>query len=237
MKTFLFLIYAFSIALAFTVSAHQPVTPPPPLLPTNQDDDAPRAVSAGIEASTPDPQHKGDFSLQELTASWSPAARDATRQMIDRYGGPQEATANRLIWHDNRPWKTTEVVNEELVHNFPLPHHDVLIQTVAIDVPTDKYSALAQFDGSVMAGRTSGELSVRCDREENNYIALNLANDVIEGRLTVAQARERLTELVQAVKNGQKPAYAGGIQFSLPVSNRTGDADHSSDGRDWQRVN
>jgi hypothetical protein len=231
MKTILVVLAALSLSLSLILAAHQPVSEPSP----NPGGDPSSLVRAGIEGSLPDPRRQGDITLQQLTASWMPAAREAARQMMDRYGGPQEATANRLIWHDNRPWKTTEVVNDGVVHNFPVPHHDVLIQTLAIDVPAEKFGVLAQFDGSVTAGRTTGELSVRCDREENNYIVLNLANDVIEGKLTVAQARLQLASLEQAVKAGQKPVYAGGIQFSLPVSNRTGDPDHSTAGPDWQQ--
>jgi hypothetical protein len=112
----------------------------------------------------------------------------------------------------------------------------VLIQVLAIDVPVERFSDLAQFDGSVTASRTNGELIAACDREENNFIALNLASDVINGKLSVQQARQRLTELAAAVKNGQQPGYASDIRFSLPVSNRTGDPDRAETRRDWQQI-
>src|SRR5438046_2384660 len=131
MKTFLVVLAAFSLSLNFTIAAHQPVPEPSP----NPGGDPSSLARACIEGSLRDPGRQGASTLQQLTAHWTPAAREAARQMMDRYGGPQEATANRLIWHDNRPWKTTEVVNDGVVHNFPVPHHDVLIQTLAIDVP------------------------------------------------------------------------------------------------------
>ncbi len=203
--------------------------------PAADDNHFARALRAGVEAFTGN-REQGQISLQQVTATWNEAARAAAKAMFEKYGAPQEVTANRLVWHDNRPWKTTAVINEDVPHNFPTPHSDVLEQTLAIDIPTDKFGELAQFDGSITASRTSGELTVRCDREENNFIALNLASDVVAGSLNVQQARQRLTELTQAVKNGQQPTYATGIQFSLPVSTRTGDADHSSDGQNWQRI-
>jgi len=199
------------------------------------DDHFTRALRAGLEAFTGNRQ-AANTDLGHVTARWSEAARTAALQMFDKYGAPQEMTANRLVWHDNRPWKSTAVINEEVPHNFPTPHVDVLEQTVAIDVPADKFGALAQFDGSITASRTNGELTVRCDREEINFIALNLASDLIAGKLTVQQARQNLAELAQAVKSGQQPAYAAGIQFSLPVSSRTGDADRSADGSTSPRV-
>lgn len=204
-------------------------TPPPR-------NDLSSLLRAGLQAFT-GTQQQSQVSLEQVTASWNAAARDAAKRMFDKYGAPQEVTANRLVWRDNRPWKSTTVVNQDVPHNFPVEHNDVLIQTLALDVPVDKFTELAQFDGSVTASRTNGELTAACDREENNFIALNLASDVIAGKLSVQQARHRLAELAQAVKNGQQPSYATDIRFSLPVSTRTGDRDHPANfRRDWQQI-
>lgn len=190
----------------------------------------------GLQAFTGGSQQQSQISLQQVTQSWNATAREAAKRMFDKYGAPQEVTANRLVWHDNRPWKSTTVINQDVPHNFPVEHNDVLIQVLAIDVPVDRFTELAQFDGSVTANRTSGELIASCDREENNFVALNLANDLINGKLSVQQARDRLTELASAVKNGQQPQYATDIRFSLPVSSRTGDPDRAENRRDWQRI-
>jgi hypothetical protein len=183
-------------------------------------------------------QQEGQVSLQQVTAEWHESARAAAKAMFEKYGAPQEVTPHRLVWRDNRPWKSTTVLNQEVPHNFPVPHNDVLIQTLAIDVPADRIADLAQFDGSITVNRTAGELTVSCDREEHNLIALNLASDLINGNLNVAQARQRLAELAEAVKNGQQPSYASDVRFNLPVSTRTGDADqpHGSARGNWQRI-
>jgi hypothetical protein len=201
----------------------------------NQRGDFSSLLRSGLEAFTGN-NRQGQVSLQQVTQNWNPAARDAAKRMFEKYGAPQEVTANRLVWRDNRPWKSTTVVNQDVPHHFPTEHNDVLIQTLAIDVPVEKFSELAQFDGSVTAHRTNGELTAACDREENNLIALNLASDLINGKLSVQQARQRLTELAQAVANGQQPAYATDIRFNLPVSSRTGDPDRADNRRDWQRI-
>jgi hypothetical protein len=237
MRIFPALLSSFVLVLPVTLVAQPGGADHPPLVAdpaARQDDHFTRALRAGLDAISGDRQ-AGNPGILHATAHWSEAARTAAQQMFDKYGSPQETTPNRLVWHDNRPWKSTAVINEEVVHNFPTPHIDVLEQTIAIDVPADKFGVLAQFDGSITASRTGGELTVRCDREEINFIALNLATDLVAGKLTVEQARQNLTELAQAVKNGQQPAYATGIQFTLPVSSRTGDADHSTDGQN-QRV-
>lgn len=188
-------------------------------------------LRAGVNAFAGNPQ-QGQTNLEQITANWNEEARKAARQMFEKYGAPQEVTMNRLIWHDNRPWKRTEVINQDVEHNFPTPHTDVLKQTLAIEVPVDRFGDLAAFDGSVTASRTAGEFTASCSREEHNFIALNLASDIITGRLTVPQARQRLAELVQETNQGQRVSYATDIRFNLPVSGRTGDADRPV-GQGW----
>lgn len=190
----------------------------------------------GLQAFTGS-QQQGQVSLQQVTQNWNATAREAAKRMFEKYGAPQEVTPNRLVWRDNRPWRSTTVINQDIRHNFPTEHNDVLVQVLALDVPADRFSDLAQFDGSVTASRTNGELAASCDREENNFIALNLASDLINGNVSVQQARARLSELAAAVKNGQQPSYASGIRFNLPVSTRTGDPDRpESQQRDWQKI-
>jgi hypothetical protein len=230
MKTLVSLIWLPAIALtALAQIGSNNANPPSPR------NDFSTFLRNGLQAFTGSPQ-QGQISLQQVTQNWNATARDAAKRMYDKYGAPQEVTTNRLVWHDNRPWKTTMVINQDVPHNFPVEHNDVLVQVLAIDVPVDRFTDLAQFDGSVTASRTNGELVASCDREENNFIALNLASDLITGKLSVPQARARLTELAAAVKNGQQPSYATDIRFSLPVSNRTGDPDHAETRRDWQRI-
>jgi hypothetical protein len=202
---------------------------------SNRDDTLSNLLHAGLSAFGGN-QQQGQASLEQVTANWNETARNTARQMFNKYGAPQEVTTNRLVWHDNRPWKRTAVINQDVPHNFPTQHNDVLEQTLAIDVPVERYGDLAAFDGSISANRTAGEFTACCDREEHNFIALNLGRDVISGRLTVPQARQRLAELVQQSDSGERVSYAGDIRFSLPVSNRTGDADRPA-GQGWSDRN
>lgn len=85
--------------------------------------------------------------------------------MIEKYGAPNEYTESMLIWNNNGPWKRTIVYKEEVDHHFPMPHKDVLEQFVNRNVPVEKFTELAQYDGSVIVERTKGEISARCDKE------------------------------------------------------------------------
>lgn len=74
-------------------------------------------------------------------------------------------------------------------HNFPAPHIDSVESVIDYRVPPDKFSAVAAFDGSVIAERTAGEVSARCHDEEANFLALNLMHDIVTGAKTVEEAR------------------------------------------------
>jgi len=105
------------------------------------------------------------------------------------------------------------VTNEEIPHNFPKPHMDMLLQSTDYPVPPDKFDALAAYDGSVIAERTKGELAARCDMEEANFLALNLAHDIVTGIRSVAQARQFYAEVMQEKRPTE---YLEGLRFQVP---------------------
>jgi hypothetical protein len=80
-------------------------------------------------------------------------------------------------------------------------------------VPPDKFDALAAYDGSVIAERTKGELAARCDMEEANFLALNLAHDIVTGIRSVAQARQFYAEVMQEKRPTE---YLQGLRFQVP---------------------
>lgn len=136
-------------------------------------------------------------------SNWMAKPKKSAQKMIKKYGLPQECTSKRLIWHNNGPWKRTEVINEMLPHNFPIPHHDRTLQAVNYDlaakkynpnldkaVSDDTYSKITLFDGSTLYDRTKGELIARCHKEPMNFISINLAHEIITGQKTVDQARQ-----------------------------------------------
>ncbi|MGE3597130.1 MAG: hypothetical protein AB7N70_16415 [Dehalococcoidia bacterium] len=104
-----------------------------------------------------------------------------------------------------------------------MPHKDVLEQFVAYRVPPDKFDELANYDGSVIVERTKGEISARCDKEPMNFLALNLAHDIVEGKRSVEDARQFYAKTAMETMQGKKPEYVQKLHFS--PSQRTSDAD------------
>jgi hypothetical protein len=156
--------------------------------------------------------------------NWPAKPKEAANMMIDKYGAPNEVTDHMLVWNNNGVWKRTIVFREEVAHDFPMPHTDLLEQFIDFRVPVGKFDELARYDGSVVVERTKGEISARCDKEEMNFLALNLAYDVIMGNKTVQEARMYYAKAAMDFMKGIRDSYTQGLKFTLPGGN-TGDPD------------
>ncbi|MBA2734064.1 MAG: hypothetical protein H0U54_14445 [Acidobacteria bacterium] len=162
--------------------------------------------------------------VHTLIESWPPMSKKAAEQTLDKYGPPNEAMVSRLIWYNNGPWKRTICYRDEVLHNFPAPHTDVIEQFIDYQVPLEKFGELAEFDGSVIVERTKGEVSARCDMEAANILALNLMHDIVTGKCTAEKAREIYSEVTGAYILNEPAPYAEKLQFDVP-SNDTTDSD------------
>jgi len=181
-------------------------------------------VGAGAQSPTPMSDKAGHKASQVIT-EWKATPREVAQKMIGKYGEPNEVTANRLIWHNNGPWKITELVNEEIPHDFPVPHKDMLYQAIGYRIDPEKATALLSYDGSVILERTKGLIAARCDKEEMNFLAVNLANDVATGKKSVGDARRFYAESAMAMmKENKVGEYLKGFQFKVPSGDQ-GDRD------------
>lgn len=151
--------------------------------------------------------------VTEIIAAWPDRPRLGAQLMIGKYGVPQEATADQLIWHDQGPYKRINVTQAEHHHDFPKPHMDFMEHTINYRVPPERAAALAEYDGSCTFDRTRGELSARCDLEGHNILTLNLAHDIVTGKMTAQQARTAFSEIVTDDIKGKYPAYTTALQF------------------------
>lgn len=165
--------------------------------------------------------------LDRTVADWPETPRKVATEVMAKYGLPNEGTPNMLVWYNNGPWKRTILYRHEVAHKFPKMHTDLLQQSIDYRVPNDKFDDLAAYDGSVVAERTNGELSARCDKEGANFLALNLANDVIRGRKTVEEARRFYANAIKTfTESGKMAPYMMGLKFDV-AKGGTADADKS----------
>jgi hypothetical protein len=165
-------------------------------------------------------------SVDAILGGWPETPQKVARKTIDKYGPPNEATPSRLIWFNNGPWKRTIIYRDEVPHNFPKPHTDLLEQFIDYQIPIDKYDDLAAYDGSVVPERTKGEISARCDMEEMNFLALNLAHDIITGARSVEDARQSYADTAVAFMMNRPAPYTEGLRFQPPAG-ETADTDET----------
>lgn len=178
-------------------------------------------------------QKASQSTVDGIIAGWQEHPREVARKLIGKYGLPDGATPDMLVWKNNGPWAMTVLENVMIPHNFPVPHHDMLYQYVNYRMPESVYDDLARFDGSVIAERTRGTLGARCDMEEANYLAVNLAYDVSRNRKSVGEARKFYAEAVSAMKAGnatsEQSRYLHQLVFD-PSDDMRGDPDAEWDG-------
>jgi hypothetical protein len=175
-----------------------------------------RFASTAAQEATPAASPIAMEAVDEIIAAWPDVPREVAQTVMDKHGPPHEATASWLIWFNNSPWKRTILNRDTVPHDFPMPHPDLLEQFIDYQAPPDMFDELANYDGSVIVERTKGEMSARCDKEEMNFLAINLANDIVTGQRTVEEARQFYAETAKAFKEGQSDPYVEGFVFEVP---------------------
>lgn len=154
--------------------------------------------------------------VAELTRDWPKAPSHAVEQMLKQYGPPNEGTPVRLIWYYNGPWKRTEVMRDEINHNFPAPHTDYITNWIDYPVPVELAADLTRYDGSCLIDRTAGEAGARCDSEAANFITLNFMHEIVTGKRTVDEARHAYAEQMSAYMISRPAPYAERLLFDPP---------------------
>ena len=152
-------------------------------------------------------------SAQDIVARWPVQSREAAQLVIEKYGEPDEATDSLLIWYDVGPWKRVVASREYWQHDFPAPHIDAVESVIDYRVPVEKHTPLAEFDGSVIVERTTGEVSARCHDEEANNLALNLMHDIVIGAKSVEEARRYYAHEFLAYRKGEPTPYMDDLRI------------------------
>jgi hypothetical protein len=151
--------------------------------------------------------------VQKHLAGWPQKTQRLGAQLVTKYGPPAETTERQITWYGNGPWKRTTLYKEEIQHNFANPHKDVLEQTINYRVPLEKFAELAQFNGSLVPNRTRGELSGASDGEDTNFLALNVADDIVKGERNLEQALTYYAQIIRAKMIKEPESYLEGLKF------------------------
>jgi hypothetical protein len=162
-------------------------------------------------------------------SAWPEESREAAQLVLDAHGEPNEVTESFLVWHNAGPWKRIVASKAFYPHQFPAPHIDAVESFLDYRVPVDKFSTLAEFDGSVVVERTAGEVSARCHDEQANFLALNLMHDIVTGKRDAQDARAYYAKEFLDYRRKKPTPYMEGLRFSPSTDGADADARVISD--------
>lgn len=168
-----------------------------------------------------DASSAGD-TAERIIEQWPKDVQALAKDLIERYGPPAAADANELAWNDNGPWRKTILRREGFSRSATGKARDYLKQVVAYQVPGNKISELKRFDERIEVNQVPDELAFRSESESTNYLALNLADDIIKGQRTARAARAFYVKTKILEKAGKSSPYLDGLMFALRKAEASG---------------
>ena len=145
----------------------------------------------------------------DVISDWPDGSRDLAGALIDEYGAPDEIETSRLTWKSSPPWKKMTVFRDATDRGHP----DSLLRTVAYRVPVERWRALEAFGHGVEYDPVSEQLSARTDNEDTNYLALNLADEVVRGVLSSAEASALYDKTMVLLISGKSSSNTSRLLF------------------------
>ena len=155
---------------------------------------------------------------QSIIRSWPEAERTAAGAMIEKYGKPSQFDHRALVWFNNGRWKRTIVYRNGLHRGGPARGKVFLEQSIGYIIPNDKLAELKRFDRRLDVSPTAGELTFTSDSEATNLLALNLADEIVVGKRSVADARAYFAKTSRLAASGKSSPYLDGLRFDVDIN-------------------
>jgi len=153
------------------------------------------------------PGRAGADAARSAVARWPEGSRMVAEAMIEKYGAPDAVDGAGLTWNGNGGWKRTTV------HRLPEEGSDVIAQTIGYDVPQERLADLARLDLALKIDEAAGELTATSESEETNFLALNLADEVVKETRTPEGARAYYVQTLRLAGAGKSSPYMRELLF------------------------
>jgi hypothetical protein len=150
---------------------------------------------------------------ESIIMKWPEGARATARDMMSKYGQPNRFSEGALVWIDNGPWQKSVVYRSAWPHFIAKKDKDYLEQTIAYRVPAAKIPDLKRFDRRLHVNERVGQLSARSESEAMNFLALNLADEIVNDERGVDDARDFYLRTERLAISGKTSAYTQGFLF------------------------
>jgi hypothetical protein len=154
---------------------------------------------------------------QDIIRGWPKFPQILAKAMLEKYGEPSMMQEDALVWLNNGPWKRTIVYRASQYHAPHAPDQDYLQQTIGLGVPTGKVADLKFFDQRIEVFGAEDELSFCSDSERSNYLALNLADEIIRGERSAHDAKKFYARALRLTAAGKSSPYTEGLMHIRPA--------------------
>jgi hypothetical protein len=148
--------------------------------------------------------------VRAVTAAWPEKSRLLASAIVSEYGAPDEIAPSQLIWRHCHPWTQIAVYRDPAAAKRP----DNLLEALAYEVPVRRWRALGAFQRGASYDPVRRELVARGENEGANLLALNLADEVVRGRRTPAEANAFYDDTLSLSYSGKSSAYMLHLMFS-----------------------
>lgn len=166
-----------------------------------------RPAAAPPEQAAPQPasiRARTGPTPESIIKRWPARPRAAAVVLLEKYGRPDQFDEKSLAWFGNGEWKRTIV--RPRAKGF-------LEQTVGYLAPQDKLPELKRFHPALETSPVAGEMTFASESEENNRLALNLADEVATGKRAPADARAAYLKTTRLALSGKSSPYLDRLQF------------------------
>lgn len=147
-------------------------------------------------------------------AAWPDSSRKLTMALVEKYGIPNRLNEVEAVWYDCGPWRRIVVHRDSWSRILGIREKNYLEQTIRYRVPYDKIASLKRFDKWIDFDEAGGELTSRAENESFNYMAFNLADEIVNGKRSVKEARDFSRRTEELAKAGKSSPYLEGFLFA-----------------------
>ncbi len=114
--------------------------------------------------------------------SWPAPARLAALALIEEYGEPRRLDPKELVWGQEGRRRRIAVVRDAPRKFSGRRRGGAVSESLPYFAPDDALAALRRFDDRLSFDRGTGQLTSRAESEPLNFLALNLADDIVSRR-------------------------------------------------------
>ncbi|MDD5658273.1 MAG: hypothetical protein PHF00_13560 [Elusimicrobia bacterium] len=147
---------------------------------------------------------------EKFISGWPALSRQAARMLIEKYGPPDRTGRDQLAWDRNGQWKRT------VVYRVPTAKDSIIAQTIDHSISTDNVRALEETGLGLRADALRQEITATNSTEERNFLAMNLAHDVLTSSKTPAEAQSFYDKTLELSYSGKYSPYTKRLVFLEP---------------------